>query len=282
MKMRSVALCALFVSAAACGPTGRPGADDDGNDTPDAPLTGAEVCDDAIDNDGDGRADCSDIDCSGVGMCPVCGAVDNPEVQPLALPDGVSSGDMCSTDADCTNPMAPNCVAKECHASYTSTLDFIGFPASSTLTDPNKLLKVCVKMEHSWLRDLQMELITPSGVILILHKFVDRSGGEIYLGVANDSDSAASPVAGTGYEYCWTAQAPLDMLAAPTTGAPKTLPAGDYKSVSPWTALTGTALNGMWTMRVTDLWGADNGFLFEWSIKFDPSLVADCSGDIIL
>ncbi len=287
MRMRSVAFAVLFVGAAACGPSGRPGVgDDDGSgDGPDAAIiTGQEVCTDGVDNDGDGRADCSDVDCSGIDGCPVCGSVDNPEAQPLALPDGVSSGTTCSTDADCTSAAAPNCVAKECHASYTSTLDFIGFPQSSTLNDPNQLLSVCVKIEHSWLRDLQMELITPSGVILILHKFIARSGGEIYLGLANDGDSAANPVPGTGYDYCWTATAPTDMLNSPTTsqGGHQILPAGDYKSVSPWTALTGTQLNGTWTMRVTDLWGADNGFLFEWSIKFDPSLVSDCAGPIIL
>lgn len=276
-------MIAAFVSVgiAACGPTGRPGGEGGGVD---ASPTGQEVCTDAVDNDGDGRTDCSDVDCSGIDGCPVCGSVENPEAQPLALPDGVSSGTMCSTDAECTSPTEPNCVAKECHASYTSTLDFIGFPANSTLADPNKLLKVCVKIEHSWLRDLQMELITPSGVILILHKFIDRVGGEIYLGDANDSDSAANPVAGTGMDYCWTPMAPTDMLSSPTmsSGGNEILPPGDYKSVSPWTALTGTQLNGTWTMRVTDLWGADNGFLFEWSISFDPSLVSDCAGPIIL
>ncbi len=286
MKMRSVALLAVLVSGGvvACGPSGRPGADDDGSDGADANITGQEVCTDAVDNDGDGRTDCSDVDCSGIDGCPVCGSVENPEAQPLALPDGISSGTMCSTDAECTTATAPNCVAKECHASYTSTLDFIGFPQNSTLTDPNKLLKVCVKIEHSWLRDLQMELITPSGVILILHKFIDRVGGEIYLGNANDNDTAASPVAGTGFDYCWTPQALTDMLSSPTmsSGGNEILPAGDYKSVSPWTAMTGTQLNGTWTMRVTDLWGADNGFLFEWSIKFDPTLVSDCAGPIIL
>jgi hypothetical protein len=37
----------------------------------------------------------------------------------------------------------------------------------------------------------------------------------------------------------------------------------------------------MWTFRVTDMYGVDNGHLFKWSINFDPSLVVDCSGPII-
>jgi subtilisin-like proprotein convertase family protein len=60
-----------------------------------------------------------------------------------------------------------------------------------------------------------------------------------------------------------------------------TVPAGDYKPDVPFTALQGADLNGMWTFRVTDMYGVDNGFLFKWSINFDPSLVVDCSGPII-
>ena len=276
----------LSVSSAltllACGPADRPGgADDDGN--VDASSMGPEVCDDGLDNDQNGRADCSDISCSGVGDCPVCGSVVNPESTPIFLPDGVSSGTMCSTDADCTDPGTPNCVAKECHASYTSTLNFIGFPDGATLTDPNLLLKVCVTMDHSWVRDLQIELIPPSGAVFILHKFVDRVGGEIYLGQPIDDDTAA--VHGVGADYCWTATGPLpEFLSAPTTqwNGHAQLPAGDYKSIAPWTALTGSPLNGTWTMRVTDLWGIDTGYLFQWSIAFDPTLVNDCAGPIIL
>jgi len=273
----------------ACGPAARHGGDDDGGPDAATPVTGPEICNDAIDNDGDGRIDCSDPDCSGIGDCPICGSVENPEATPLALPDGVSSGTACSTDAQCTLPATPNCVAKECHGSYVSTLNFIGFPANSTLTDPNKLLEVCVTMEHSWLRDLQMELIAPNGAVFILDKFVDRAGGEIYLGDANDSDSDANPVPGVGMQYCWNPTAANVMVESASVTAPTVqwmghdqMPAGNYKSVAPWSALTGVPLNGMWSMRVTDLWGIDNGYMFKWSIKFDPTLVSDCAGPIIL
>jgi hypothetical protein len=278
-----------FLLTAACGPAGRSpngGGGDDGGGGPDAPTNfGAEQCTDLQDNDGDGRIDCSDIDCSGIDGCPVCGSVENPEATPLPLPDGIGESTACSTDAQCTDATIPNCVAKECHASYLSTLNFVGFGQNATLTDPSKMLSVCVNMEHSWLRDLQIELISPNGGVFILHKFVDRTGGEIFLGSPNDGDSANNPVAGTGMEYCWTPTATQTMLEAPTMSNSSfndVLPAGNYKSISPWSALTGTMLNGTWKMRVTDLWPIDNGFLFQWSIKFDPSLVSDCAGPIIL
>jgi hypothetical protein len=86
-------------------------------------------------------------------------------------------------------------------------------------------------------------------------------------------------------EYCWTQSAAQTMLEAPTmtnAGFNQVLPAGNYKPIAPWAGLAGTALNGTWKMRVTDLWPADNGFMFKWSIKFDPTLVSDCAGPIIL
>ncbi|MDX2092393.1 MAG: hypothetical protein SFX73_31305 [Kofleriaceae bacterium] len=276
-----------LIVVSACGPDGRPEGDNPSG-TPDAsPVTGVEVCTDAIDNDGDGRADCSDVDCSGRDSCPVCGAVENPEVQPLALPDGIGESTTCSSNTQCTDATIPNCVAKECHASYNSQLNFVGFPAGSTLQDPSLLKKVCVEIEHSYLKDLQMELLTPSGGVFVLHKFIDRMGGEIYLGSANDSDDASSPVPGSGMKYCWTPTATNTMNQKADTMPPSfpnsaVLPPGDYRSEAAWNALIGTDLNGVWEMRVTDLWPQDNGFLFSWSIEFDPSLVSDCAGPIIL
>jgi hypothetical protein len=275
--------------AAACAAPHRGHGDDDG--VVDSPTGTAEICTDGIDNDNDGRVDCSDPDCSGIDGCPVCGQVENPLGQPLALPDGQSSGTVCSTDTQCvgTNDgampphMTPNCVYKECHASYTSTLNFIGFPMGAKLDDTSKLVKVCAKLEHSWIRDLQVELITPNGVILPMLKFMGRDGGEIYLGQANDADSDSMPVPGVGYKYCWSDMAPTTMLntTMQNFNGHQVVPEGDYKPDVPFTALQGADLNGMWTFRVTDLWGIDNGYLFEWSISFDPTLVTDCSGPII-
>ena len=55
------------------------------------------------------------------------------------------------------------------------------------------------------------------------------------------------------------------------------LPPGDYGAADPWTNFAGSPLNGQWSIIVTDLWGIDNGFIFDWTIEFDPNAVEDRS-----
>lgn len=307
MKFHSFFLASfLLVSGlAACGPTTTNGNGDDttGDDTggPDArdqgpcTVTGTEgtpeTCSDHVDQDCDGKFDCSDPDCSGVGDCPVCGQVDTSAGSGITLPDGIV-GTACSTDADCGGS-TPNCVENECHASYVSTLDVVGFGDNQVFDTAGLIQSVCITAEHSWLRDMEIRLKAPGGQIVRLQKFLGRTGGEVYLGNANDCDEG-SPSPGTGAMYCWkpTATNPpmLDyanagngMSSSPSCngGSATELPPGDYSAADPWTQFNGSPLNGSWSIVVTDLWPADNGFIFDWTIQFDPGAVSDCSGPIV-
>lgn len=300
--MRLASTIAFASLLAACGPTvssdgDDTGGDDTGNlvDAGPCVASGAEstpeACDDGEDNDCDGKWNCQDPDCSGIGECPVCGEVDTSAGAGIVLPDGVI-GTACTTDADCGGA-TPNCVENECHASYTSTLEVIGFGANQTFEDVGLIRSVCVTMEHSWLRDLEIRLIAPGGQILRLQRFLGRTGGEVYMGQANDCDEGA-PTPGTGAMYCWTPTATNQPMLDYVNGGGATnavsncsglssseLPPGDYAAADPWTTLVGTPLNGTWKFVVTDLWPIDNGFLFDWTISFDPNAVGDCSGPIV-
>lgn len=257
------------------------------------------TCSDGLDNDCDYRYDCSDPSCSGVGECPICGRVDTPLGAPLALPDGVGNV-TCASDADC--PGDQQCFtidgilgpSMECRASYRSTLSFVGF-GGATVNSATDLSSLCVTMEHSWIRDVEITLTAPNGTAIRLQRFLGQEGGEIYLGQADDCDDAGSPSPGTGASYCWTptASRPSMLDYANSGGAMDSaadclgfgdvemMPPGDYSAADDWSALIGAPLNGDWTLSVTDLWSIDNGYIFDWSITFDANIVDDCSTPLI-
>lgn len=283
MKLPSVALL-LSLGLVACGPEGRPNGNGGGVDA--APPFGPEVCDDGYDNDQDGAADCTDPECSGIGACPVC---EPPTTQALALPDGIDEdGGSCTSDATCSTGY---CVANYCASPYISKAIWSTFAADATLTNANQLQKVCLVIEHSWLADTQIELLTPNNVHLILHAYNRSHAPGIYLGDANDNDDASTgvqPQPGTGNKYCFTPTATTQIwqgAQVPATGGgvfggTKITP-GDYASEGPWNVVQGAPLNGTWELRVTDLWGDDNGFLFSWEMEFDPALAPGCGPVII-
>jgi hypothetical protein len=310
--MRNASLKPLFISIlllGACGPGARGGgggggAGGGGADA--ATVTGEEntpeTCSDGIDNNDNGLVDCADPSCSGIGSCPVCGMVEHPTGMPIDLPDGVG-GNSCTSDADCANlsPGPQHCFdllggsGKECRQSYTSKVTFMGFGQGQTMTQVSDIVSVCVNMSHEWVRDLEIDLVAPSGQKIALDKFEGQqcnSGDcEVFLGnpAITDSDhTAAGPE--MGMQYCWTPTAtkpPIlsyaDMggmlqswgdCTAPDCGV---LPADNYNASDPWQNLVGATLNGDWEIQVTDLWPIDAGKLHSWTIAFNPAIVQDCS-----
>jgi subtilisin-like proprotein convertase family protein len=278
MKLPTVAVL-LSLGVVACGPGGR---DQYGDGADAAPQLGPEKCDDAFDNDQDGNTDCADPECSGVGACPVC---EPPSIQALALPDGIDEdGGSCSTDASCSSGY---CVAGYCASPYISQAIWSTFAANATLTNASQLQKVCLEIEHSWLADLQIELVAPNNAHLILHAYNRSHAPSIWLGDANDNDDAStgvSPQPGVGNKYCFAPTGTQQIWQGPqtsaSTGGSKISP-GDYASEGPWNVVMGSPLNGTWELRVTDLWSDDNGFLFSWSMEFDPALAPGCGPVII-
>lgn len=278
MKLQSVAVV-LSLGVVACGPTGRDEGNGGGADA--APQIGAENCNDNFDNDQDGNVDCADPECSGVGACPVC---EPPTTQALALPDGNDEdGGACTMDSTCSTN---HCVANFCADPYISQAIWSTFAQGATLTNANQLQKVCLEIEHSWLADLQIELVAPNASHLILHAYNRSHAPSIFLGDANDGDNASQgvqPQPGVGKKYCFTPTATTQIWQGsqvPVTDGSMIAP-GDYGSEGPWGVIAGSPLNGTWELRVTDLWGDDNGFLFSWSMEFDPALAPGCGPVII-
>lgn len=153
---------------------------------------------------------------------------------------------------------------------FSSDIIFSNFVPGSTVTSESNFESIFVNMEHSFMGDITISIICPSGDQMTMHQ---QQGGGTYLGEPVDGDSPLI-IPGVGYDYWWAPDATNGTWAAESAGV-STLPSGTYSSVQPWSNLIGCPLNGAWTLQICDLWGIDNGVVFDWTINFDPSLYPD-------
>lgn len=159
--------------------------------------------------------------------------------------------------------------------SYFAPIAITQFSPGQVLADINDLFGICLNIEHSWMHDLEITITCPDGTEVVLQ---DQQviGGQVLLGIPHQSDSQAPAFQGTGWDYCWTPSGTETWTEySLANGGNITLPEDDYASFEPLDNLIGCPLNGEWVLTVTDLWGSDNGWLFGWSINFDPDLFPD-------
>ncbi len=148
-------------------------------------------------------------------------------------------------------------------SSYQTTLLFDVF-GNQTLDSLSMLESFCINMEHSFIGDLVMQITCPNGTTIT---FESQAGGGTYLGVPIDVEDPNQP--GVGYDYCWGPNPTYGEMGVEASNY-STLPAGTYTSHDNLSGLLGCPLNGVWTITVTDNWGADDGFIFSWGINFAP------------
>lgn len=175
---------------------------------------------------------------------------------------------------------------------YTSNLFVDQFASGQTLTDINLLKGIFLNLEHSYLGDIDIAITAPNGVKVFL-----KSGSgsqDCFLGEPVDGNltgggadnPALNNVRGDGYDY-WFNTTPQYGTMLQEANAHiysyvdnagrnvinhKYLPSGSYTSANNLNALVGTPLNGTWTLQIKDWQAIDNGFLFGWYLKLDPSL----------
>ena len=171
-------------------------------------------------------------------------------------------------------------------AVYETAIIVDCFESDQTLDDVNQLIEICLVMEHSYLGDLDIEIISPSGELVRLH---DQGGGSANLGIpwaSGSSDfNSFNLTPGVGFQYCFVPGNALPTLVegiqnnepfpngdGPTTYTDSFVPAGSYSSVNSLNGLIGSSLNGSWTIRITDNLAADNGYIFSWVLNFDPAI----------
>ena len=162
--------------------------------------------------------------------------------------------------------------------SHVDSLSISGF-GGGTITSSTDLEQLCINIEHSYLGDLDITLTCPSGVTLTLMDTYTGGGGGTFLGDALD-DATLTP--GVGLDYCWSMSATWGTMSAenaagnwiPSTVTPgfNVLSPGTFSPVDNWAGFIGCPIDGDWIITITDNIGADNGYLFEWGLFFDPSL----------
>lgn len=150
---------------------------------------------------------------------------------------------------------------------FSSELVFGAFAPGATLQNVDDLLSIYINFEHSFMGDLVISIICPDNTSVILH---NQGGGGTFLGEPVDNDSDLEP--GVGYDYWWSPTATNGTWADNATG---TLPSGTYESFGDLSDLVGCPLNGAWSIEVCDMWGSDNGFIFDWGITFADYLYPD-------
>ncbi|MGB0887319.1 MAG: proprotein convertase P-domain-containing protein [Vicingaceae bacterium] len=166
---------------------------------------------------------------------------------------------------------------------YTSQIPISGFGNGAKIDSLSQILQICANMEHSYLGDLELRLTSPSGQICVLKE--QNGGGSCDLGepyASGPVDGANSNLIdpGVGYEYCWNSTPTYVTMVGESnnfshtipssTGGTYTdnfLPPGSYQSFDPLNNLLGSTMDGNWTLEITDQFGLDNGYVFNWNIS---------------
>lgn len=154
-----------------------------------------------------------------------------------------------------------------------------GFTSGTQISSASDIVSICVDMEHSFIGDLLITLTCPSGQNVILHQ---QGGGGANLGIAVQADNVdcSDPATmGVPYTYCFTPSASQTWVQAIGSGAASSngniLPAGDYAPVGSLNNLIGCPTNGTWSLNITDLWAADDGTVFAFSLNLNPDFYPD-------
>lgn len=152
-----------------------------------------------------------------------------------------------------------------------------GFESGTQITSASDIISICMEMEHSFIGDLLITLTCPTGQNVILHQ---QGGGGVNLGVAVQADNVDCSILetmGTPFSYCFTPVANQTWVQAVNAGAAvgNILPAGDYAPIGSLSNLVGCPTNGTWSLNVTDLWAADDGTVFSFSLNLNPDFYPD-------
>jgi len=166
---------------------------------------------------------------------------------------------------------------------YSTTINISGFEPGDTIFDGSNLQDLCISMEHSFLGDLEMWLSCPNGTtVTIFNAYNANSGAPGFIpGGFTGSLGTNFGIPGSGsnqgtcWEYCYSITLnEFETLGSEfnTNTTQGAVTPGTYLPEQTFNDLVGCPINGDWTLYVADNWPADDGWICQWGITFDPSI----------
>lgn len=174
-----------------------------------------------------------------------------------------------------------------------------GYQPYDIISSKYDIASACINIEHSYLADINIDLICPNGQKTTLKAFSGGYGfflGLPYGGNSHgnyDSGSISSPqnIPGRGWNYCFSqkkSNAYSELLkdcnnvsvTDPSAFAENCQvcdstninnPLSYYIPEQDFSNLIGCPKNGEWKIQICDNWSMDNGFLFSWDLELDSS-----------
>ena len=151
------------------------------------------------------------------------------------------------------------------------------FAPGQTIQSASDIESIGMRMEHSYMGDLDILIQCPSGQrVTLFHQAC--SGG--YFGEAVDYDDVGRNSCldgpewvGVGYDYYWTMSNNRGLMSANCPSSSNPLPAGNYQPVDNFSNLVGCPINGEWCVIFIDYLGADDGTVFQTELHFADYLI---------
>ena len=213
----------------------------------------------------------------------------------------------------------PDGVECDGSCSYRSPVTFTAFNDGTTITSVNDIKYVKLKIEHSYIGDIYINITCPNDQKADLMRFAgsgssacdgaipqssshwlsgNNIGEDNYFGLAYDHENSTQPCdatasnnqPGTGWNYCWSNNTNSGYQYASGDGiiyraghahnghvdsSNVAAHTNFYHPDEDFSSLVGCPLNGTWYIEVVDGFSIDNGYIFEWELSLDASLLPD-------
>jgi gliding motility-associated-like protein len=203
----------------------------------------------------------------------------NPNSTILVEPMGFSQISKQGFDSTMFIPDGPACPP----GVYNTNVFFNNFPMGATITAATDILAICVNIEHSFSGDLGFRIRCPNNQSVNIDP--NQHSGSNGLGNFYEPDGSAclasANIQGVGWNYCWSDFYPTNGTLGSHKGTgPTKIDSTNtvnhtnyYVPANPLSGLIGCPLNGTWSIEITDDWGIDNGYIFNWTLELQANLM---------